>query len=181
MHEHRTLWKCTCKGKVLCLAVGAVAVHLIWVVGTVYWFTKRPLPEDIIDMAQEPQFWLVSAMCVTYVSLLCIYVWCLEVYHSPSTVPGLPIRSQVGLGGFEEPVMKYTTVEKALNQQVGVNSTWYYIIGRAGRNTAFLHWSLWAKAFNYIFSSFSILLLHLYFILLKLSGGHNNSEIMLVS
>ncbi len=47
------------KVKVLCPAVGAVAVHLICVVGTVYWFAEIPLAEDIvINVTHEPLFWL---------------------------------------------------------------------------------------------------------------------------
>lgn len=62
--------KFVCKVKVLCPAVGAVAVHLICVVGTVYWFAVIPLAEDIVsDVTHEPQFRLVSAVCVTYASL----------------------------------------------------------------------------------------------------------------
>lgn len=62
--------KFVCEVKVLCPAVGAVAVHLICVVGTVYWFAEIPLAEDIvIDVTHEPLFWLVSAMRVTYASL----------------------------------------------------------------------------------------------------------------
>lgn len=51
--------KLPCKVTVSCLAVGAVALHLFCVVGTVYWFAKIPLAGDIvIDVAHEPQFWL---------------------------------------------------------------------------------------------------------------------------
>lgn len=103
-----------------------------------------PIEDIFVDEVFEPQFWLVTAMCVTYAD---ISVHC-GVFMSDAlrsvTIPGLMISPcrQVGLKGFMEAVMKVSCQGKgdeAHQQQTGLDYTLLYVVTRAGTNTG-LYW-----------------------------------------